>query len=466
MSQYLGDEIVIVGVNQSGNPGFAVIADVQQGGLDGFLRKQFLSSNSTYGFTVFDESSLNAAHVSSPTKAGGYALIRQHEAVFSNSIALLKQLNAQLNSGASGFATGDFGQQITAAYSRGAGIILAADVHQMMQNRPNLPGADRHGDKAIENSGIESIRYLIAEHRESNGQPENHLNLQFAGTRQRVASWLAAPAPMGSLNFITPNAAVAMAVLSKAPKDIADDIMTMTEPDKNAQNEKWSEAEAKLQINFREDLAANLGGEFLLSLDGPVLPTPSWKAVIEVNDSARLEQTLERLTESIRNLAQGKESHVVAIESSDASGQRFYSIRDVTSGNVLAQYTFADGYMILAPSRALLMQALQTYASGDSLARSAAFKALLPKDEYDNYSAVAYQNLSPVLTPLLSNFSGESAQALSQLAADARPTAICAWGNDSRIEVASDSRLFGFDLLSLGSLIDSGNKHANANVKE
>jgi len=255
-------------------------------------------------------------------------------------------------------------------------------------------------------------------------------------------------------------------VLSKAPKDIADDIMTMTEPDKNAQNEKWSEAEAKLQINFREDLAANLGGEFLLSLDGPVLPTPSWKAVIEVNDSARLEQTLERLTESIRNLAQGKESHVVAIESSDASGQRFYSIRDVTSGNVLAQYTFADGYMILAPSRALLMQALQTYASGDSLARSAAFKALLPKDEYDNYSAVAYQNLSPVLTPLLSNFSGESAQALSQLAADARPTAICAWGNDSRIEVASDSRLFGFDLLSLGSLIDSGNKHANANVKE
>jgi ferric-dicitrate binding protein FerR (iron transport regulator) len=466
MSQYLGDEIVIVGVNQSGNPGFAVIADVKQGGLDGFLRKQFLSSNSTHGFTVFDESSLNAVHVSSPTKAGGYALIRQHEAVFSNSIALLKQLNAQLNSGASGFATGDFGQQITAAYSRGAGIILAADVHQMMQNRPNLPGADRHGDKAIENSGIKGIKYLIAEHRELNGQPENHLNLQFAGTRQQVASWLAAPAPMGSLNFITPNAAVAVAVLSKAPKDIADDIMTMIEQDKNAQNEKWSEAEAKLQINFREDLAANLGGEFLLSLDGPVLPTPSWKAVIEVNDSARLEQTLERLLESIRNLAQGKKSHVVAIESSDASGQRFYSIRDVTSGNVLAQYTFADGYMILAPSRALLMQALQTYASGDSLARSAAFKALLPKDEYDNYSAVAYQNLSPVLTPLLSNFSGESAQALSQLAADAKPTAICAWGKDSRIEVASDSRLFGFDLLTLGSLIDSGNKHANANVKE
>ena len=37
MSQYLGDEIVIVGVKQPKNPGFAVIADVKKGGLDGFL---------------------------------------------------------------------------------------------------------------------------------------------------------------------------------------------------------------------------------------------------------------------------------------------------------------------------------------------------------------------------------------------------------------------------------------------
>ncbi|MGA3344661.1 MAG: FecR domain-containing protein [Terracidiphilus sp.] len=464
MSQYLGDEIVIVGINQPGNPGFAAIADVKQSGLDDFLNMQFQSSDTTHRLTVVDESSLNAAPITTPTNGAGYALIRQNEAVFSNSIALLKQIDAQLNAGASGFATGNFGQQIAAAYTRGAGIILAADLHQMMQNRPNSTGANHPGNKAFENSGMEDLSYLIAEHRELNGQPENHLNLQFAGTRQRVASWLAAPASMGSLDFVTPNAAVAVAVLSKDPKEIADDIMSMAEPDKTSQ--QWSEAETKLQINFRDDLAANLGGEFLLSLDGPVLPTPSWKAVIEVNDSAQLEQSLERLTVSIRNLSQSSGSHAVQIESSEAGGQQFYSFHDLTSGNILAQFTFSEGYMILAPSRALLMQALQTHASGDSLGRSAAFKALLPKDENDNYSAVAYQNLSPVLTPLLSNFSGETAQALSQLAADAKPTAICAWGKDSRIEVASDSRLFGFDLLSLGALMNSGNKNASANVKE
>jgi hypothetical protein len=467
MSQYLGGEIVIVGVNQSGNPGFAVIADVKQSGLDDFLRKQVLASNSTPGLTVYDEDTLATASAPLQAKAGGYALVRRHEAVFSNNIALLKQINAQLNAGASAFASGDFGQQITAAYGRGAGIILAADVHQMMAIRPNSSGAGHPGNKVFENSGMNEIQYLIAEHRELNGQPENHLNLQFAGTRQRVASWLAAPAPMGSLGFVTPNATVAVAVLSKEPKEIADDILNMAELDKAQQKENLSEVESMLQISFRDDLAASLGGEFLLSLDGPVLPTPSWKAVIEVHDTARLEQTLERLTKSISNLNQGKGSpHVIAIESSQADGQSYYSLHDLTSGNVLAQYTFSDGYMILAPSRALLMQALQTHASGNSLASSAAFKALLPKDDHDNYSAIAYQNLSPVLTPLLSSFSGESAQALQQLAADARPTAICAWGKDNRIEVASDSRLFGFDMLTLGSLIHSGNKNATVSVKE
>ncbi len=156
----------------------------------------------------------------------------------------------------------------------------------------------------------------------------------------------------------------------------------------------------------------------------------------------------------------------MAIDPSDAGGQRFYAVRDVTSGTVVANYTFSDGYMIIAPTRALLMDALKIHAAGNSLGRSAAFRALLPKDENENYSAVAYQNLSPVLSPLLSQFSGESADAIRKLAADSRPTAICAFGKENRIEVASDSRLFGFDFVTLGALLNSRNKLANQNVRQ
>jgi hypothetical protein len=462
-SEYLGDEIVIVGTKQANTPGFAILTDLQHTGLDAFLRTQFASST---GLILLDEKSLQSTPTSSQTKSGGYALIRQREAVFSNNIATLKEIDAQLNTGASGFAAGEFGEQITAAYGRGAGVILAADLHQMVADKLSSLRARGKGTDAIENSGMEDVRYLIAEHRETDGLPENHLDLQFSGTRQHAASWLAAPAPIGSLDFVTPNAAIAVAFLSKDPTLIADDLMTMAV--KDHENTKWTEAEAKLRISFRDDLATNLGGDFLLSLDGPVLPTPSWKAVIEVHNPQALENTLERLTQSLRDqaLANQTQSHQVAIESSQVGGQRFYSVEDLTSGTIVAQYIFADGYMIVSPNRALLIDALQTHASGDSLARSTAFKALLPKDENENYSAIAYQNLGPVLSPLLSQLTGESAEAVRQLAADARPTAICAWGRDSRIEAASNSHLFGFDFLTLGALTTSGNKHPSLSVKE
>jgi hypothetical protein len=311
----------------------------------------------------------------------------------------------------------------------------------------------------VAKSGIEDLRYLIAEHRETNGMPQNRLNLQFSGTRERVASWLAAPAPIGSLTFVTTNAAIAVAGVSKDPKAIADDIIAMTA--KGAGDSGFDEANSKLGINVRDDLMANLGGDFLVALDGPVLPTPSWKAVIEVNNSTQLQYTLEKLVEAINSQvrSEGQKAHQVAIDPTDADGQRFYAVRDVTTGTVVANYTFAHGYMIIAPTRALLMDSLKTHDNGSSLGRSAAFRALLPKDENENYSAVAYQNLSPVLNPILQQFSGGSADAIRKLAADARPTAICAFGRESRIEVASDSRLFGFDFLTLGALIGNKSGH-------
>jgi hypothetical protein len=383
--------------------------------------------------------------------------VRAKEVVFSNSIATLRTIDTQLDAGASGFATTDFGQQITAAYSRGAGIILAADLHQMMYEAEMHGHKSAKGDAFLAASGIGGVRYLIAEHRETNGAPQNHLNLQFAGDRQRVASWLGAPAAVGSLDFVSPNAALAVAGVSKDPALIADDMVAMISAEKNGSDE-FSKAQAELGIDVRNDLAGNLGGEFLFALDGPVLPTPSWKAVIEVRDSARLETTLERLAQAVDNHVHGKDGHGITINSIQAGAQTFHEVHDSVTGAELAEYTFANGYMIVAPTRALLMDALHTYATGDSLGHSASFKALLPVDQNENYSAVAYQNLGPVLTPLLSNLSGETATAMQKLAADSHPTAICAWGKNARIEMASNSNLFGFDFLTLGKLLAAEKK--------
>lgn len=460
ISQYLGDEIVIAGVQNGNRSTVAMIADVQRSGLKEELQNQFATAEG--GLTVLDPASLATAPATA--KRGGYALVREHEVIFAETLDALRLFNAQLDAGESGFAGSAFGSQIAAAYSRGAGILLAADLHAMLQSgmAHGPQGADKQ--KKLESTGLAGVEYLIAEHRERNGMPANHLNLEFAGTRQRMASWLGSPAPMGSLDFVSPNAAMAVATLTKDPASIADDLMAMASQAKGTPVD-WSEADAKLQVSVRNDLAANLGGDFLLALDGPALPTPAWKMVIEVNNPAALESALERMTTALDAQTSGTKAHPMRIEPDTAGGRQYYTVRDETTGTPVAQYTFADGFMIVAPERAQLMDALRAHASGNSLARSTAFRALLPKDENENYSAVAYQNLSPVLTPLLSQFSGEAADALRKLAADSRPTVICAWGQDNRIEAASDSRLFGFDFLTLGAILDARNKSAAQNVR-
>ena len=480
MSEYLGDEVVVVGLGQSSGAmvarnqaSFAVVADLKRDGLQEFLKTQLTALGSGQKLVVLDQAGLAVMLAAMPAgrpasrhedqkhEVAAYALVRAHEAVFSNSVETLREMNVDLDAGGSGFAKGAMGEQIAAAYGRGAGVILAADLHAMLpQALPVVGGRSGKMGEQLAASGMDGVQYLIAEHREVNGKPENHLNLQFSGERQRVASWLAAPAPIGSLEFVSSNAAVAVAGLSKDPKMIANDIFTMAGED-SVKLDHLNAAESAMHVSLRDDIAGNLGGDFLLAIDGPVLPTPSWKAVIEVRDSARMEKTLETVVTAVHEQTQGQGAHDIRIDSSEAGGQVFYAFEDVKTGNSMAQYTYADGYMIVAPSRALLIDALRSHRSGDSLGRSSAFKAMLPKDENENYSAVAYQNLAPVLTPLLSQMSGDAAAAVRKLAADQRPTAICAWGKDSRIEAASDSSLFGFDFLTVGSLMKFGNKQAN-----
>ena len=458
LSQYIGDEMVIVALKQQPGPGFAIVADVQRQGLAELLKQEFAKEGHE-GVAVLDENGLNAA----PTGGhGGYALVREKEVVFSNSIATLKTIDAQLNAGASGFATGEFGQQITAAYNRGAGIILAANLQHMLEEMAGHGG--QHATNFMQESGMTGVRYLIAEHRQTNNGIDNHLNLQFAGNRQRVASWLGAPAPVGSLDFVSPNAALAVAGVTKDPASIVDDLMAMMSAD-GRKNDEFNKAQAELGIDIRNDLAGNLGGEFAFALDGPVLPTPSWKAVIEVKDSTRFQATLEQLVQAAATHFQSRDKHGIAINKTQAGGQTYFEVHDPASGALIAEYTYASGFMIIAPTRALLMEALQTHTSGNTLAHSSSFKALLPVDQNENYSAVAYQNLGPVLTPLLSQLNGGPADAIKKLAADSHPTAICAWGKDSRIEAASNSNLFGFDFLTLGQLLKA-QKQDNAIGRE
>ena len=104
-----------------------------------------------------------------------------------------------------------------------------------------------------------------------------------------------------------------------------------------------------------------------------------------------------------------------------------------------AHYTFASGYLIAAPTRALVTRALETSATGIGLARSQSFTALLPHDSYTDFSAVVYQNLGTTLAPFASLL-GPKGSALSHL----KPLLITAYGQPDHLTLASAGDLLGF----------------------
>lgn len=460
LSGYLGNEVVIVGTSRRGESGAAVVADVGRSGLQDFLNTQFVDPKNGPAVLAVDEHAFLSL---TPASAKGklIALVRPDVVIFSSDLEAIGRLNAELTAGTSGFTNTEFGRRIQDAYGRGAGFLIAANLHQMIADsqRPERKAAQRKGNNALLRSGFADMQYLIAEHREINGQPDNHLVLDFSGDRKGIASWLAAPAPMGSLEFVSPNAGLVTSVVTKDPKLIFDDIYQMMSAEHAHAGSDLAREESKLQLSVRNDLAAHFGGDATFALDGPMLPTPAWKFAVEVYDPTQLQASLEKLIAAGNEEARRHDRPEMGLESEEIGGQRYYVIRNSRTGNE-THYTYAFGYMILGPSRAVVMDSVRTYLNGDSLASSATFKARLPKDENANYSAIVYQNLSPMLQPLLSQLNGQEAEVVKQLAGDARPTVICAWGKQDRIEAAGDSRLFGFDWLTLMAILNPGTKHA------
>jgi len=143
----------------------------------------------------------------------------------------------------------------------------------------------------------------------------------------------------------------------------------------------------------------------------------------------------------------------LVLESEDVGGQAYHVIRGARLP-VELHYALAEGYLVAAPSRALVMRALQTRASGDTLARSASFRALFPPDRDVNVSGLVYENLGPMVRSLLDapgagTLTADQRRSLDGLTRDARPAVLCAYGEPSAVRVAGLGGVFDLDTADL-----------------
>lgn len=450
LSQFVGNEIV-VSVSETGGQQCNVlaIAEIAKPGLQQFLASQIQQSHSPNNIRLLSPEDLSGA-----TQGDGrdmYILITPQFVAASPYVSTLADVNSRWSQSASSsaFAQSDFGKRIASEYSSGAGLLVAVNLGQMATDHKVMAEAERH-EGLLEHSGFANVKYLIAQRKDAGGKTSNSAELSFNGPRTGVASWLSTPAPIGALGFVTPNAAAVGAFVSKSPALMVDDLLQILNAGNPRAAESLQEMDTELNIDLRNDLAASLGGEAALALDGPLLPTPSWKLIVEVYDPNRLEYSLEHLVDAVSRHAAEHNHPGLTLEKEQVSGSNYYVIRSADPAvPVEVHYTFSDGYLVAGPTQAVVQAAIRTRGKGDSISHSEKFLALFPVDQHANVSGLIYQNLAPVLGPIAGQLSATQLQSLQTIVSNSEPSIICAYGDDNQIEFASTSKTLGIDFKTL-----------------
>ncbi len=401
-SEYLGSEIVVAALPNSDGPVF--LSEIKRPGFAEFLKQSGLPG-------AVEEERNGLVEFGSP--AGVHAL------------------SAALDSANGGIEATPFYARINEVYRHGAGFLVCVNLNRTGK----------------ESAGAGNAQSIILDETQVDGRMEARVSVVFDGPRAGMAGWLASPAPMGALDYVSPEATLAAAFVVPNGANIVDQLKAIS-PQELAP--------------VRDALASSLGGEFALAVDGPLMPVPSWKVVAEVYDpvaaQAAIRQAVAKYATNAAQYQEESNRKPLAASQETVDGRTYYSLAVPDAGPLLEfHYTFADGYLIAGPTRAIVAHALQIKTSGLSILRSSKVASMMPRDRYTNFSAVIYQNIGPALAPvasllqgILPQHSGQQQPSLESLGR-MKPTLIAAYAEPDRLTVAANTDLIGPSIASLMS---------------
>ena len=391
--------------------------------------------------------------------------------VISTSSAALQQID-QINSGAATnpFVGSNFYTRLADAYREGTQFLAAVDLGELV---PKAMAADQQAAPAMMALGLHNAQHLLLERRAVGERAETAAEIQFNGDRQGVMSWLAEPGPLGSLQFFSADSTLVTASVIRDPAELYREIMGMLRLGGNDPDEAAQTFYDHTGLDLENDVLATIGGEFAMGVDGPALPVPSWKVVVEVYDEFTLQSSLETLVTRANERAEAEGVTIDAqLTETSVNGRTFYTLSASSDeaasdedfsiglpGMMESHYTYYDGYMIMAPSRALIERAISFYESGANLPSSQAFRELLPEDGYIDFSAVGYNRLGELLgdfmekLPNVQSLTAEQQQEIDALRSESGPSLYCLYGERDRIRFVSH----GSGTLPLAGLSQLGN---------
>lgn len=356
--------------------------------------------------------------------------------LISQSADKLARARASLGQGASS----QFARDLAARYARGVSWLWAANLDSL-GSHTEAPAASFLGTGAMKN--------VVIEMRSANGNDLNEASLGFSGARTGIASWLAAPAPAGSSEYIPTEALAAFSANTRNPKQVFDELSkTIGKFDKGFA-QAVSEVDQKVGVNLGDDVVAALGNDFSFALTPPALPLPGWFFAIEVYNPGALNTAIERLVEaSNRELSNNKSDLRVSLSRETVDGREWLTLN---TGNALTRvtWTFDRGYMVMATDRAIARNAIDTRNGGFPLVHSAAFRAELPPSGNLHQSAFFWINTQGSLATLSGLAPTPSMKALME---NRNPALFVIDGETERIRAYSRTRITSLvlDMLAAG----------------
>jgi len=452
--EQLGDEIAVgAGMDDQGQPVEPVVlAELKnpagfQAFFDGEVLKMAGAGKAPQVQWVEDPKSAQAAASSGSTAKDDkkiYVWIAGDILVASPKLGQLQTVAQSVQGGSA--SSSAFRNRIAGVYREGAGLVIAADLEKIIAHTRGvrrIAVGDKH-EQALNELGVFNLKSFVLDQKDSGGKTHTRAVLSYDQATHGITSWLAQPAPMGSLDYISPDAKLVAGFVVKDPSALVDDLLGVLNNVSPDLNKKLAELQNNHGLDLRQDFAAPLGGEYAFAIDGPILPTPSWKLVIEVNDPVHLQQAFEHVVEEVnKEMAKEGKSGLVW-DKTDADGHTFYTLRSKDFGAVEVNYVFANGYLIAGPTRALVAQALSYHDSDVTLSRSAKFVAGLPADGNTNFSALVYHDLSSLVRPFASRMANtaqneEQQKAIAAMASNMQPTLAYAYAFGDRIEFAANT---------------------------
>lgn len=378
-------------------------------------------------------------------------------AAASTSLDALRTVAANRDGAANPFVGSRLHGRLAQRYAEGAELLAAVDLAGVVSGirdpQENEEDEEKEeGDEDDEDvdevavfafTGLDKVQDLVVSRTQDGDRANLTAALSFDGERSGMVSWLAEPGANGALEFFSPDASFVAAGVIEDPLTIYNQLTGFLSEHGIDIAEPMAEVKAELGLSLRDDLLQHVGGEYAAGIDGPVLPSPAWKAVASVYDADALQGSIELLVEKaaevLGNLdgdanaqlvldeqeSGGRTVYRLAVEMDEGDGEGDETGEGDEDGAALLRletpeifYTYFDGYMVSASNVATIDTAIRFRGSGASLTSSQEFLDLLPENGYADFSAMVYNRLAETASELFdllpTEVAGEDQQAVVQ----------------------------------------------------